>query len=88
MAREVFVGDRVSTPYGNGYVYDACSWREKVLGMSSAEAVEFTERCKVESGTNYKEDWVEVFVNVGGVVRRLIGSQVEVLEGRDDKKKR
>ena len=83
MSRKIFIGDKVKTAYGIGIVQDARSWREKINELSDYEAVEFTNKCRVESGLNYKEDWVELLVSVGGIVRRMIGHQVEVIDGRD-----
>jgi len=53
--------------------------------MNDFEAREFSEQCRVEVGKNYKEDWVELLVAVKGMKRRCLGTQVTVLEGRDDK---
>ena len=83
MDRKIFVGDKVSTPWGEGYVRDARSWREVIDDMDDYEALEFSERCRVEVGPDYKEKWVEIFVEVQGLRRKMLGSQVEVLEGRD-----
>jgi len=85
VARRIFIGDKVKTIWGVGIVHDARSWRERISEMNDFEAREFSDRCRVEVGKNYKEDWVELLVAVGGMKRRCLGTQVTVLEGRDDK---
>jgi len=84
MARNIFIGDTVRTAYGDGEVVDARSWREAISGMNDYEAKEFSDKCRVEAGNNFTEDWVEILVNVGGMKRRLLGKDVQVLEGRND----
>lgn len=81
-SRKIFVGDLVRTPAGDGYVEDAQSWREKIVDMGEWEAKEFSDRCRVESGLNYQEDWVEILVKVGGHYKRYLGHQIQVLESR------
>lgn len=83
MARKIFIGDKVKTPWGIGYVHDARSWRDKIIEMADFEAREFSNRCRIEVGSGYIEDWVELLVVVGPMKRRVLGTQVTVLEGRD-----
>jgi len=84
VARKIFIGDKVETAWGVGIVHDARSWREAIVGMDDYEAVEFSDKCKVEVGIDYKDVWVELLVVVRGMKRRVLGTQVVVLEGRDD----
>jgi len=85
MARSIFKGDRVRTPFGDGIIVDAQSWREKLLDMSDAEAREFSDQCRVEVGLNFMEEWVELLVKTKHGMRRMLGHQVTVLEGRNGK---
>jgi len=84
MDRKIFIGDKVKTKWGNGIVHDARSWRESVVDMGEYEAREFSDKCKVEVGMGFVDDWVELIVSIGGRMRRMLGHQVTVLEGRDD----
>lgn len=84
MARAIFIGDKVKTQWGDGIVHDARSWREVISDMEDYEAREFSNKCKIEAGLNFTEDWVELLVLVNGRKRRLLGHQVIVLEGRDE----
>ena len=84
MDRNIFIGDTVKTQYGEGIVHDARSWREAVVDMDDYEAREFSDKCSAEVGLGFVDDWVELIVSVGGRMRRMLGNQVTVLEGRDE----
>lgn len=90
MARTVpiFVGDKVKTPVGNGYVEDVFTWRDRVEEMNDYEAAEFSQNCKDTIGPEYKSKWCEVFVRVGRARRKFLFHQLEILEGRDDGKRK
>lgn len=79
----IFVGDRVRTPRGEGYVEDVLTWRDRILEMDDAEAREFTESCRAENGTNFRETWGRVLVRIGERTRRFTLQQITVIEGRD-----
>jgi len=79
----LYVGDKVQTPDGVGYVEEFTSWRDRILEMIDAEAKEFTEQCRMECGPEYKTAWGRVIVRVGQRARRYTLAQVTVIEGRD-----
>jgi hypothetical protein len=79
----LYVGDKVQTPDGVGYVEEFTSWRDRILEMIDAEAKEFTEQCRMECGPEYKTVWGRVTVRVGQQARRYPLAQVTVIEGRD-----
>ena len=79
----IFVGDRVKTVHGEGIVDDVNTWRDRVVEMTEPEAKEFCDQCYRNEGVDYRETWAEVFVIIGGRVRRYLASEVEVLESRD-----
>lgn len=79
----LYVGDKVRTPDGVGYVEEFTSWRDRILEMSDAEAKEFTEQCRMECGPEYKEAWGRVTVRVEQRARRYPLAQITVIEGRD-----
>lgn len=83
MDRTICIGDKVTTVYGDGFVIDAQSWREKIVDMDDSGAREFSDRCRVEAGLDFQRVWVEVLVKVGGRKVRVLGHQLTVLEGRD-----
>lgn len=87
MVRKIFIGDKVKTPNGVGYVSAVKTWRDKIVSFDhDFEAIEFSDRCKREVGLNFKEDWVQVSVRfLNGAMALFQSSQIEVLEGRDDK---
>jgi len=83
MDRNIYIGDKVRTNQGDGFVEDARTWRDVIVEMNDYEAAEFSNRCKVEVGLNFKEDWVEVAVRVKGRVRRFLSKDIQILQGRD-----
>lgn len=85
MARSVhiFIGDKVKTPIGSGRVEEVYTWRDRVIEMTDYEATEFSETCKRETGTAYRDLWCEVFVRVGNRRHRFLSNQVTIQEGRD-----
>jgi hypothetical protein len=85
MDRDIFMGDKVETPIGVGYVEDAQSWREKIRGMKYWQAREFSDRCRIDVGDDFKEKWIEVIVKIKGRLHRFLRHQVTILEGRDVK---
>ena len=80
----IFVGDEVETPHGRGIVEDVNTWRDRVVNMSKAEAIEFCDQCSRNDGPYYRDTWAEVFVAVGGRMRRYLAKEITVLKGRDD----
>lgn len=82
--RKIFIGDKVKTRWGVGVVDDATSWREAIMGLNGLETRALSDRCKVEAGINYKEEWVELIVRIGDKRHRELGHRVEVLESRDE----
>ena len=51
--------------------------------MNDFEAVAFSNDCKRLCGVNYKEDWVELLVEINGTLKDLQASSVNLLEGRE-----
>lgn len=51
--------------------------------MNDYEAVEFSAECKRMYGINYQEEWVELLIEVKGILRDLQASTVELMEGRE-----
>ena len=84
MAVRFFIGDKVRTKWGIGYVRRVTPWRKRIIDMNDAEAKEFCAICKLEVGMNFKEDWVELLVAVGKSLRRVQAKNVEMVEGRDE----
>jgi len=84
MNRTILIGDTVLTDMGEGIVTYTCSWREALSGMEDDEAKEFSDRCRVEAGLNYRDVWLELVVVVGGVEIRRLGHQVTELKEQDD----
>jgi len=84
MPRRIFIGDKVKTTHGIGYVESVVTWRDRLLEMDNDyEAEEFCAACKAECGVDFKSIWVQLTVSIG---RRLVSVQaksVELLEGRD-----
>jgi hypothetical protein len=80
----LFVGDRVRTPDGEGFVEEVSTWRDRIVEMTDAEAREFSALCRRTHGPAYQTEWVEVIVRVGNRARRYDAKAVTVLEGRDD----
>lgn len=85
MDRDIFIGDKVKTPHGIGYVEDAESWRERIKGMKYWQAREFSDRCQLDVGDDFKEKWVEILVRINNRVHRFLRHQITILEGRDAK---
>ncbi len=85
MARSVhiFVGDKVETPNGLGYVERVTTWRDRVIEMSDYEAKEFSQSCKTEAGLDYRETWAQVMVRIGKRRSVFFAHQIKVKEGRD-----
>jgi hypothetical protein len=79
----IFVGDRVHTPDGEGFVEEFMTWRDRILEMGDVEAREFTEQCRMENGPEFKQTWGRVLVRVSGRARRYSLQQITVIEGRD-----
>jgi len=85
--KEVWIGDTVSVPGGQGNVLNVERWREKVLGMSEQAAKTFSETCSREVGLEFRDTWGMVLVDVGGSCKWWPIADVQVLEGRDVKTK-
>lgn len=51
--------------------------------MNDEEATEFCARCKMEVGTGFRDDWVELLIKVGGYPITMQAKNVELVEGRD-----
>ncbi|MEJ2294935.1 MAG: hypothetical protein P8Y23_09200 [Candidatus Lokiarchaeota archaeon] len=83
MARKYFIGDKVETKYGIGWIRKVTSWRDRIVEMNDFEAVAFSNDCKRLCGINYKEDWVELLVEINGTLKDLQASAVNLLEGRE-----
>ena len=79
----IFIGDRVKTVHGEGIVEEVNTWRDMVVGMTGPEAKEFCDQCYRNVGVDYRNIWAEVFVSIGGRIRRYLAGDVTVLEGRD-----
>lgn len=82
--RDVFIGDKVGTPDGVGYVEDVTTWRDRILTMKDAEAREFSTECRRTHGPEYQQVWGEIKVRFGRVSRCYDARAITVLEGRDD----
>ena len=83
MARRYFIGDKVKTTHGVGRVRKVRTWRDYVVEMNDYEAVEFSAECKRLCGLNYRDNWVELLVDVGESMVEVQESTVELLEGRE-----
>lgn len=81
--RDLFVGDRVKCPDGEGYVVEVTRWRDRVIELEEYEAREFSERCRCEIGPPYREEWGRVAVRVGSRTKTYPIQRIEVIEGRD-----
>jgi hypothetical protein len=82
--KDVFIGDKVGTPDGVGYVEDVTTWRDRILSMSDTEAQEFSAECRRSHGQEYQREWGRVSVRFGGVLRTYDVRHISILEGRDD----
>jgi hypothetical protein len=82
--KDVFIGDKVGTPDGVGYVEDVATWRDRILSMMDAEAQEFSAECRRSHGQDYQSEWGQVAVRFGRVMRTYDVRQITILEGRDD----
>jgi hypothetical protein len=82
--RDVFIGDKVGTPDGVGYVEDVVTWRDRILTMLDVEAQEFSAECRRTHGQNYQDEWCLVTVKFGRVSRAYDARQIVTLEGRDN----
>jgi hypothetical protein len=51
--------------------------------MNDYEAIEFSDECKRMHGINYQEDWIELLVEINGILMELQASTVKLLEGRE-----
>lgn len=80
---QIFVGDRVRTPDGEGFAEDFVSWRTRIEGMHDYEAREFSEQCRMQCGPEFRERWGRVLVRVGARARWYDLAKVTVVEGRD-----
>lgn len=83
MANRYFVGDKIKTKFGVGWVRKVTTWRQRIIEMDDYEAVEFSSECKRMHGINYQRDWVELSVEIKGILMDLQASTVELLEGRE-----
>lgn len=81
----IFVGDKVKTADGIGIVDDINTWRDRIIGMTDPEAVEFCDQCYRNVGPDYRDTWAEVFVMFGSKVKKYLARDITVLEGRDGK---
>jgi len=79
----IFIGDKVHTPDGDGYVEEVVTWRDRLVELSDMEAREFAVDCRRESGPEYQQTWGRVLVRVGTKVRRYPMVKITVMEGRD-----
>lgn len=83
MVGRFFVGDKVWTRRGVGRVVRVITWRDAISEFENDfEAEEFCSKCKVEVGINFREDWVKLMVDIGGVSRPFQAIGVKLLEGR------
>lgn len=80
---DLFVGDLVRTPDGDGYVEEVVRWRDRLIELSDLEAREFSGDCRLECGPEYQERWGLVRVRVRGTSRQYRLVNITVLEGRD-----
>ncbi len=80
---KIYIGDRVSTPDGEGFVEEFWSWRDRLIEMSDVEAREFSEQCRMECGPEFRTRWGRVMVRVGARAKRYTLAQISVTEGRD-----
>lgn len=88
MRRRIYIGDVVRTKHGVGIVRDVRTWRDIIVEMEEDwEAQDFSAKCNLEVGPEYREKWVEILVVVDGKPVRFQWADVEVMEGRDDKSK-
>jgi hypothetical protein len=83
--RNVWIGDKVSVPEGEGTVEAVETWRSKVEGMREASAREFSERCFREVGLDFRRTWGRALVSVNGKQKWWPLAAVQVIEGRDGK---
>jgi hypothetical protein len=51
--------------------------------MNDYEAIEFSNECKRMHGINYQDDWIELLVEINGILMELQASTVKLLEGRE-----
>jgi hypothetical protein len=83
MVERFFRGDKVRTKIGVGIVQDVVTWRDVIIEMSEYEANDFCARCKTDVGVNFREDWVQLLVKIGGRYEKVQAITVKLLEGRD-----
>lgn len=86
-----YVGDKVSTRFGNGEVEGYSTWRDKIDMMDDLEATEFSSKCKRECGIDFKDRWAEVLVSIvcsdgKKRIHTLSGEEVEVINGREEER--
>ncbi len=81
---QIFVGDRVRTPDGEGFVEEVETWRDRLLSLGEMEAREFAAQSRMECGPQFQEQWGRVRVRVGRVTRVYPKTKIQVLEGRDE----
>lgn len=66
MDQKYFIGDKVKTSFGTGFIEEVYTWRDCVIEMSDPEAVEFNELCRNLHGDSFRDDWYRLVVNIGG----------------------
>ncbi len=83
MVNRYFIGDKIETKYGIGWVRKVTTWRQRIIDMNDYEAIEFSNECKRMHGINYQDDWIELLVEINGILMELQASTVKLLEGRE-----
>lgn len=81
----VFIGDRVSTPDGEGIIAQIETWRQRVMQMRGPEAQEFSENCRMRAGENFQTDWYRAFVKIKGRGKWYECLAITMVDSRADK---
>lgn len=80
--RMFYIGDKVSTVYGTGYVSDIKEWRDVIVDMTEDEAVSFASDCKRKMGIGYRDKWCELSVDISGKKYTVQAYEAVVIESR------
>lgn len=83
MVKRFFVGDKVRTKRGIGLVREVRTWRDVLVELRDHEVPDFCSRCKLDVGINFKDDWIELMVEIGNIIIKTQAKNVELVEGRD-----
>lgn len=80
--RMFYIGDKVSTVYGIGYISDVKEWRDVIVDMSDDEAVSFASDCKRKMGIDYRDKWCELSVDIEGRKYTVQAYEAVLVESR------